>query len=380
VTQGRPSDAFADLFGESAVDSLVSEHGLRTPFVRMAKDGDVVASRRFTRSGGAGATIADQLADDKVLGLLADGATLVLQALHRTWPPLMRFGTALAAEIGHPIQINAYITPPQNQGFAAHYDNHDVFVLQISGRKQWRIHEPVLADPLPTEKWEQRRAEVAARATEAPLIDTVLSPGDSLYLPRGYLHSASALGELTIHLTVGVHPLTQHTLLQRLVEVVGAGDGLRGSLPMGVDLGDPAVLAPQLVEVARQLANFAAELDPHQIQQIAAKVGEVLAEDTRPEPLGPLAQGAAAANLSNGTRLRVRSGLRYTFSADADHCTLRVLDRTISLAAAAAEPLSSILDGREFGIGDLAGLDRASQRELVLQLLREGFVLPATPK
>ena len=43
-----------------------------------------------------------------------------------------------------PVQINAYITPPQNRGFAAHYDVHDVFVLQIAGRKTWRIHEPVL--------------------------------------------------------------------------------------------------------------------------------------------------------------------------------------------------------------------------------------------
>ncbi|MCW2528270.1 MAG: Cupin 4 family protein [Pseudonocardiales bacterium] len=376
LTQGRPPDAFFDLFDERAVDSLVSEHGLRTPFVRMAKNGEVVAGKRFTRSGGAGATIADQLADDKVLGLLADGTTLVLQALHRTWPPLIRFGTALAAELGHPVQINAYITPPQNQGFAAHYDNHDVFVLQIAGRKQWRIHEPVLADPLPHQKWEQRRADVAARATEAPLIDTVLSPGDSLYLPRGYLHSASALGELTIHLTVGVHPLTQNSLLQRLVEVVGTGDGLRGSLPMGVDLSDPAVLGPQLAEVAHRLAEFAAELNPQQTQQIATKMGAALAEDTRPEPIGPLAQGAAAASLTGRTRLRVRSGLRYAFTAEPDRCTLQIVDRTITLPAIAHEAMPAILDGVEFVVDELAGLGPSSQRTLVLQLLREGVVVP----
>ena len=52
------------------------------------------------------------------------------------------------------------------------------------------MHEPVLVDPLPDQDWEKRRDEVAARAAEAPLIDTVLEPGDALYLPRGYLHSA----------------------------------------------------------------------------------------------------------------------------------------------------------------------------------------------
>src|SRR5204862_283793 len=90
-----------------------------------------------TGDGGAdgGAEIADQVADDKVLSALADGSTLVLQGLHRTWPPLVGFGTQLADELGHPVQINAYITPPQNQGFAPHHDVHDVFVLQVSGRK-----------------------------------------------------------------------------------------------------------------------------------------------------------------------------------------------------------------------------------------------------
>src|SRR6266480_4558078 len=75
------------------------------------------------------------------------GATLVLQGLHRTWPPLVAFASELAAELGHPVQVNAYVTPPQNTGFAAHYDVHDVFVLQIAGRKKWRVHEPVLTDP-----------------------------------------------------------------------------------------------------------------------------------------------------------------------------------------------------------------------------------------
>ena len=101
----------------------------------MAKNGSVLSTATFTRSGGVGAGITDQVADDKVLAQLSDGATLVLQALHRTWPPLVRFGSALAAELGHPVQINAYVTPPQNQGFSAHYDTHDVFVLQVAGTK-----------------------------------------------------------------------------------------------------------------------------------------------------------------------------------------------------------------------------------------------------
>ena len=78
-----------------------------------------------------------------MLELFADGHTVVLQGLHRLWPPLIEFAGALTTDLGHPVQVNAYITPASSQGFSAHYDVHDVFVLQVAGEKRWRIHEPV---------------------------------------------------------------------------------------------------------------------------------------------------------------------------------------------------------------------------------------------
>ena len=359
------------------MDELVSERGLRTPFLRMAKDGNVLPGHRFTRSGGSGATIADQVADDKVLALLADGATLVLQALHRTWPPLVRFGSTLAAELGHPAQINAYVTPPQNQGFAAHYDTHDVFVLQVSGRKRWRVHEPVLVDPLPEQNWERYAAQVAARAGEEPLIDTVLEPGDALYLPRGYLHSAAALGDLTIHLTVGVHPVSRNSLLRQLVLIAADDADLRASLPMGVDLADPAVLGAHVAATAQALADFADNLTPAQSDTVALQVGATLAENTRPEPIGPLAQGAAAAALTGLTPLRARAGLRWALSTDADHAVLRVLDKTVTMPVGADTALKAVLSGGAFTPAELPVLDPDAQLALARQLLREGVVVPA---
>jgi len=121
------------LFSAEAVDELVSTRGLRTPFLRMARDGATLAERDFTAPGGAGATIADQLSDDKLLQQFAGGATMVLQGLHRTWEPLIAFSQGLAGELGHPVQVNGYVTPAQSRGFDDHYDVHDVFVLQVAG-------------------------------------------------------------------------------------------------------------------------------------------------------------------------------------------------------------------------------------------------------
>ena len=68
------------------VDTVLSGQALRTPFLRVAKDGVVAPASSFTRSGGIGATVPDQVDPDRITELLADGSTLVLQGLHRSWP------------------------------------------------------------------------------------------------------------------------------------------------------------------------------------------------------------------------------------------------------------------------------------------------------
>jgi hypothetical protein len=363
---------FTDLFGQDAVDELVSRRGLRTPFLRMAKDGSVLAASRFTRGGGAGAGAPDQVADDKVLALLGDGATLVLQGLHRTWPPVIELANELSADLGHPVQVNAYITPPQNQGFAAHYDVHDVFVLQITGTKQWRVHEPVLIDPLPEQNWEQRRDAVAARAAEPPVIDTVLAPGDALYLPRGYLHSAQALGEFSIHLTVGVHPITRHRIMREIVASTRNEAQLRRSLPMGVDLGDPSVLA---AEFEATVAALRAHLESAEPTGSAAAIAADLRDLTRAEPLAPLAALTAAAALQPETRLRLRRGLRAAVEAQGDTVTIRLIDTSVRFPIAADAALKVVLDGREFTPAQLPSLEPDEQLVIARRLLREGIVV-----
>jgi hypothetical protein len=379
TTRSTLSGDFADLFGATAVDELVSARGLRTPFLRMAKNGSVLATSTFTRGGGAGATITDQVADDKVLGQLAGGATLVLQALHRSWPPLVGFGSELAAELGHPVQINAYITPPQNQGFAAHYDTHDVFVLQIAGAKRWRIHEPVLPDPLPHQTWDGRRDQVQARAAEEPLIDTLLEPGDALYLPRGYLHSAVAQGELSIHLTVGVHPLTGYDLARELIAAAEDDRELRRSLPMGIDVTDVDAMAGHLRAAAGRLTARLAQVGADHQQAVARRVGRQQTGQTRPAPIGPLAQLAAIAALRPDSPLVLRPGLRPRLRPRGDSWVLDLIDSTVTWPDQTHAALLIALSGKAFAPETLPNLDPEEQLVLARRLLREGVVVPAGP-
>ncbi len=368
---------FSDLLTLADVDELLSTRGLRTPFLRIARNGEVVDPKRFTGPGGAGAEVADQVSSDAVLRLFSEGSTVVLQGLHRLWPPIIAFADALAAELGHPTQVNAYITPPSSQGFSPHYDVHDVFVLQVAGEKHWTIHEPVLTDPLRTQPWGERAEAVAARATEEPVIDAVLRPGDALYLPRGYLHSARALGEISAHLTIGVHNVTRWGAVESaldLVRTLATDDpALRASLPLGVDLSAPGTTAD---DVAAVLAGLHAALDRVDPAAVADRLRSRTWAQVRPEPVAPLAQSTAAAALTTDTVLRVRPRLRAQLREAVGEEVVLVAGRQHRRFAAAQRPaLAELLAVGELKVGDLPGLAAEEQVELGRRLVVEAVAV-----
>jgi bifunctional lysine-specific demethylase and histidyl-hydroxylase NO66 len=364
---------FGDLFSLDAADELVARRGLRTPFLRMAKNGTVLDPARYTRGAGAGAEIGDQAAGDKVFALFRDGATLVLQGLHRTWPALGDFGRGIAADLGHPVQINAYLTPAQNTGFSAHYDVHDVFVLQVAGEKRWVIHEPVHPHPLRSDEWGRYRSQVETAARTPPALDTVLRPGDTLYLPRGWLHAAEALGGVSVHLTVGIQPVTRYAMVEALTALAGSVPELRESLPAGIDVGDPAALTAELSTVVTLLSDWLRTADP---ADVAGSLHRRLRRAAPAEPVRPLAQAAAESTVDADTRVVLRAGLAVRLSADGDTVHLRLPDRRLALPAYTEPALKAVLTGRPTAVGDLPGLDAADQCTLARRLLREAVIVP----
>ncbi|MDT0352989.1 cupin domain-containing protein [Pseudonocardia charpentierae] len=370
----RNGAGFRDLLDLDGIDDLLSRRGLRTPFIRMAKAGQVLDSSSFTAPGGVGAEIGDQVRDDKVAALFGEGATVVLQALHRTWPPVIDFCTRLAAELGHPVQANSYVTPPSSRGFSAHYDVHDVFVLQLAGRKHWTIHAPVLADPLRDQGWGQRSAAVAAAAEQPPVIDAVLEPGDALYLPRGWLHAATALGEVSAHLTVGIHVVTRFALVEALMALVADDPALRATLPLGIDVADPAALAPHLDSVRAALVDALGRVSD---DAVARRVRRRVWSGGRPEPVGVVAGTAFAAGLAVGDAVRLRVGLPHRLRHAGEQVVLELADREVALPAFTEEAVRALLGGDAVAVGSLPKMEEADQIVLVRRLLREGVVVPA---
>lgn len=368
---------FDDLLSPEAVDELIAERGVRTPFIRMARDGNLVAREKFVGTAGFGAEMPDQVDSAKVLNQFANGATLVLQGLHRLWPPIIDFVRDAVDDLGHPVQANAYITPASNRGFDPHYDVHDVFVLQVSGRKHWTIHEPIFTDPLSGQPWSDRRAAVEARAAEDPVIDTVLEPGDALYLPRGWLHSARALGQTSIHLTVGVAAITTYDVVRAIVDELAGAQELRGSLPLGADLTSPDEVAAIAQKTIAVLSEVLRDAPAGTAENAGDRIARTFSERTRPTAVRPLATVVAVENLDSTTVVRWRHALIAAVRRNGEKVSLRLTDRTITFPATCAEALEALHAGTPIAAGALPGLDADDGVVLARRLLREAVVVPA---
>lgn len=366
----RARDAFGDLFSADAVDELVADRGLRTPFVRMAHEGSVLSPSSFTSSGGFGAEIGDQLDSAKVLREFAGGASLVLQGLHRTWAPIATFTRQLVADLGHPAQVNAYITPASSRGFDPHYDTHDVFVIQIAGEKRWTIHEPVHEHPLADQPWTAHRDAVATRARETPTIDATFAPGDVLYLPRGWIHSAVAQGGTSIHLTIGVRAATRFDVLQRLLAHAGDDPELRRPLALGVDHLAPSFQA----EIDATVAAATALLERVDAGDVGSAMERSFEGTTRPAPVRPLATADLLADLSPTTLVGWRTALPAHVRDDAAGVHILLPGRTITLPAEASTAIHALTAG-DLAAGELPGLDPGSSLVVSRRLLREAVLV-----
>ena len=155
-------------------------------------------------------------------------------------------------------------------------------MLQTSGHKQWTVHEPVHTDPLASQPWTGHRAAITQRVAGEPVIDTVLGPGDALYLPRGWVHSARAQGALSIHLTIGVSATTGMDVVRAVVDQLEDVAEFRKSLPMGTDPTDRhEMVAPAtkiMAEPAETLREHASDLS----EDAATRLMQRYADRTRP--------------------------------------------------------------------------------------------------
>ncbi|HEU4514941.1 MAG TPA: cupin domain-containing protein [Nocardioidaceae bacterium] len=341
----------ADLVGLLSlddVDHLLTSVALRTPALRVVKDGSVLPSSQFTRSATmAGSPVTGLVDSRKVLAHFHAGATIVLQGLHRYWPPLTRLVRELELTLGHPCQANAYLTPPGSQGFARHSDSHDVFVFQTHGRKLWQV----------VEDGEER--------------EVVLEPGLSVYLPTGTPHSARSQELTSLHVTVGINQLTWRDLLRTLGDRVLADERYDARLPAGYP-ADPGLLADRLAEELDAFASGIGTLDAEAVAD--GRAAAFLSERT-PVLRGGLTDLVSLDSVSDDSVLERRPTSACVLRPGTDRLTVLLGDRELRMPSRLADAMAFVRDHTSFRVGDLSPwLDTESRLVVARRLVREGLL------
>ncbi|HKC64029.1 MAG TPA: cupin domain-containing protein [Pyrinomonadaceae bacterium] len=218
---------FTPLLPWNRLNEILAEHRLDFPRLRLARSGKSLPAStylRYARSPRAKSSI-PKLLSTELVKQLREGATLVLDAVDELHAPLRELAEGLEFYFREHIQINAYAGWQIEKGFDLHFDDHDVFILQVAGRKRWKIYGMTHAFPLASDRG------IIEKPESDSIWEGMLLDGDVLYIPRGWWHVAEPQAEPTLHLTVGVHNQTGVDLLRWLSEKMKASAAFRKDLP-----------------------------------------------------------------------------------------------------------------------------------------------------
>ncbi|MFO0692831.1 MAG: cupin domain-containing protein [Polyangiales bacterium] len=352
---------FEPLLSLREIDRVITTLGLEHPRIEMTD-----AKKRLTP---AEYTFPSGMIDvTRLYQKFADGATIILPQLHDLVPELAHLCRAMEQRISARFQTNIYLTPGgDSQGFKTHYDSHDVFVLQVSGTKHWRVYDTPVPLPYRGQHFDPNQIRAGEISAEFDI-----QPGDTYYLPRGLMHDAQTAAGGSLHITLGVlHSSWTDLLVEALAQVGLKDPAFRKGLPPGFARPgfDRAEAREFFKDLLRRFAEQA-EFDPA-LDYFAAD----LVSTRHPLIEGQMEQVMRLDSLSVESRVGARPNLLFQFEEDGERVAVAASGREIVMPAHASEPLRFALATKSFRVGDMPGeLDDQGKLVLARRLILEGMV------
>ncbi len=353
------SPYYAELLSVADLDTVLGTHSARHPDISLVRANGDVPRAQYTNDAG-------RVNPLDVAGLFDDGATVIFRQIQTRVPTLARLCVALGRCFSSRVQTNVYLTPRDAQGFAPHWDTHDVFVLQIVGTKRWSIYDTKVRLPLRGQKF--ARGTLPGDVSD----EFELGPGSAVYLPRGVMHAARSTTEASLHITLGI---TAFTWAEFLVESVTAAaltdESLRRNLPLKFARSDfPAAERERLV--GEKLAVVQSRFDPDVVWR--RFTDEILAVDV-PLFTDLFSQRLCREPPTQHSRVRRREGLLFEVAEEGETCLLRFGGRELRLPVGAWPALRFAAQAEEFAVQELPDcIDAQGKLTLVARLVREGFL------
>jgi lysine-specific demethylase/histidyl-hydroxylase NO66 len=359
---------FADVLSLADVGELLSGRGMRHPAVRVVEEGTKIPRQHYTTTARLGGEpVSDVVHAGRLWDRFAAGATVVLNSLQRHWPPVSRFCRELETSLSHAVQANAYLTPPREQGLSVHYDTHDVFVLQLSGTKHWKLFGEGMALPLASQ-----HGSSTLTFDDPAEAEMTLRSGDCLYVPRGHLHAAQSGDEVSLHLTVGILTFTWVDAFKRAFAGTEDEASFREALPPGYADAPTAELETEVRTRIAQFRDWLGGLDP---AEVARDLQRRFHAGRPPLLQGHLDQLLRLGTIDDDTLVRRRPYTSCRLEVGDLSLDVVLGDRVVRMPARVAPVLELLLEKPAVAVRELdPWLDRESRWLLVRRLVREGLL------
>ncbi|GEC09925.1 hypothetical protein SSP24_75800 [Streptomyces spinoverrucosus] len=210
----------------------------------------------------------------KLSRLRDQGYTIRFGNMQRWLPAFHRISQGIQQETGYSNYMHAFLTPGAEQGLLHHWDQQMAVIVQVAGTKTWQLWKPPVEAPM-REYHESFRVWhedfIPKWEAAGPDMTIELAAGQTLLLPRGWVHNPHALGydEPSLHLTFAIRERTPLWLAEQLLaQAIEQPDFRRVILP--ADLEQP-VLVDRLSETKQALVAFLGKLD---MTEMAGRVRE----------------------------------------------------------------------------------------------------------
>jgi ribosomal protein L16 Arg81 hydroxylase len=303
---------------------------------------------------------------ERVLADMRDGHTLMLDRLNEREPKLGLFCRLLGPELGSSFQTNLYLTPAHGQGYFPHWDNHDVFILQVMGSKRWKIEKqrralPGLGDTMGPD----------GRALKGDIHSPTLEQGDLIYIPRGFVHAADCGDVPSLHITFGIRPFFLEELVSAAIKAaVQRDERWRAALPLGFMQGQREQVVRRAAAALREITDEAflgAVLDQFRAQLVETfplDVSGQVVDFFQPAPIGL------------GERVGPRRGIVYQIHVEGRSVRLNYGARSIVFPSLFQEAVNFSLQTPAFAVRDLPGKLQDEERVAFIErLIQEGVVV-----
>jgi hypothetical protein len=356
---GQPG-RFTDLLSWDELNAILEQHRLTPPRLKIYKDGQPLDPAQYLTPAAFGVPRLDA---GGLITSLAQGASLILDDVQEVAPRVRNLMQSFQDRFNTDAYANLYAGWHGQKAFQLHWDAQEAFVIQLTGRKRWRLYHSTRLNPLKND------IEAPPQPTGTPAWEGVLADGDTLYVPRGWWHEAFPLNEPSLHLTVSLTPPTALDYLGWVMSGLRAHAELRASLPESAADGEIAKRIPQLVANALEqasLKDFQREWDANIRPQPHIRL-----------PGAPYQQLAA---LQHDSRLRLAAQHCLSFAPHGAHFEFRAAGRLWNVPASLHPALAKLHNAHSITLAELRAslVEPSAQDDLVRSLsvlARAGVVL-----